>query len=241
MTLHTLLPRRVVLVEELQRLFGVPAVAVAPLGLYLGHAVADDAVAPLEDRAVGADLIEARPDGGRFLVGDGRPLEAAGHRGVATLNPADARDLRDAEPRDGRLDRLGDARVRALDVHQEACNADALARGERNRLELSRGRGREGDLVVLCAPGGLLSLDDDLSFEDALDTALDRLFSFGAPRLVHKGVGRLSARDVAEQFEDADHRVVVVGDVRVVALAEWEVLRPAAVLVLRREQIVETF
>src|SRR5215216_3536756 len=137
MLLQALLPRRVVFVDELQRLFRVPAVAVASLGLDLKDAVADDAVAPLEDGAVGADLVEARPERRRLRVFDDRALEAARLVLVRLLDPAEAGELRRLEPGDGRLDGLHDARVGALDAHQEACDGDAFARGERDGLELA--------------------------------------------------------------------------------------------------------
>src|ERR1044071_7223339 len=152
MLLQVLLPRRVVFVDELRRLFRVPAVAVAALWFDLHDVVADDVVAPFEDGAVGADLVEARPERRGLRVFDDRALESAGLRLVLLLDPADTGELRGVEPGDGRLDRLDDSLVWVLDAHEEARDGDALLRGERDRLALAPGCLRGRDLVGLRTP-----------------------------------------------------------------------------------------
>ena len=51
--------------------------------------------------------------------------------------------------------------------------------------------------------------------------------------------GRASRRDVVQQRRDVDHRVVVEGDVARVILPQRKELRPAAVGILRGEQVVD--
>jgi hypothetical protein len=85
-------PRGVLGVEERRGPRPVPAVVDPPLVLNAGHVVADDTVAAREDRAVGADLVEPRPDrrGGRAFHHDA--VEPARQRGVRTVLDPDSPD-----------------------------------------------------------------------------------------------------------------------------------------------------
>ena len=91
---------------------------------------------------------------------------------------------------------------------------------------------------MLRAPDGGLPVDDDLALQDAGDAAVEGLAA-GFPDLgVDEAVACVSA-DFADEFQDAHHGAVIEGDAVVVALAEREELRPAAVRVLRLEHVGE--
>ena len=89
---------------------------------------------------------------------------------------------------------------------------------------------------MLRAPDGRFAVDDDLALQDAGDAAVERLTA-GLARLgVEEGVAVVAA-DLADEFQDAHHRAIVESDPIVVAFAQWEELRPAAVRVLGFEYV----
>ena len=89
---------------------------------------------------------------------------------------------------------------------------------------------------MLRAPHGGLPFDYDLALQDARDPALESLAA-GLARLgVEEGVAVVAA-DLADEFQDAHHRAIVESDPIVVAFAQWEELRPAAVRVLGFEYV----
>ena len=104
------------------------------------------------------------------------------------------------------------------------------------RAGLRRGKRH---LVVLSAPHRQAAVHADLGLEDEGDAALDRFARAGATPRVNERERRLPAGRVAQHLHHAHHRVVVERDVARVVVAEREELRPAAVGILRREQIVE--
>jgi len=111
--------------------------------------------------------------------------------------------------------------------------------GERGRLEVARPRGHERPFVVLGTPGGERAGLPHLSAQDAVDAAGHCGGGPGAADGVDEGVGRTTSSDVAQDGEHVDHRVVVVGDARVVTLAQRKELRPATVGILGGEQVVD--
>ena len=143
------------------------------------------------------------------------------------------------EPGDGAFDGGDDLRRGLLDLHQEADDADAFAAGERGRLEVPRPGGLERRFVMLGAPGGELAVLLDLGAQDAVDAPGHGGAGPGAAGRIHEVEGRLAGGGVAQDGQYIDHRVVVIRDVRVVAFAEREILRPAAVLILGGEQVVD--
>src|SRR2546423_3701611 len=94
---------------------------------------------------------------------------------------------------------------------------------------------------MLRAPDRAFTLNDDLSFQYALEAVLDCTFRACAMAFVNEGVSRSLLCDVAQEFHHAYHSVVVVGDVCVVASTKRVILRPAAVRILGFEQIVNAF
>ena len=104
------------------------------------------------------------------------------------------------------------------------------------RAGLRRGKRH---LVVLSAPHRQAAVHADLGLEDEGDAALDRFAREGATPRVNERERRLPAGRVAQHLHHAHHRIVVERDVARVVVAEREELRPAAVGILRRKQIVE--
>ena len=89
---------------------------------------------------------------------------------------------------------------------------------------------------MLGAPHGRLAVDDDLTLQDAGDAAVEGLAVGGAILVVEEGVAVITA-DLADEFQHAHHGAVIEGDAVVVAFAQWEELRPAAVGVLGLEHV----
>ncbi len=58
--------------------------------------------------------------------------------------------------------------------------------------------------------------------------------------LIYKGVGWFAIGDIAQHLHHVDHRAIIVGNVRIIAFAERIELWPAAVGILRGEQVIET-
>src|SRR2546421_5645359 len=81
----------------------------------------------------------------------------------------------------------------------------------------------------------------DLSSQNTLDALLNSPLSLHAAFFINKEVFASLQRDVAQEFHDADHRIVVEGEMLVVTREPRIILRPAAVVVLRLEQIVHAF
>ena len=92
---------------------------------------------------------------------------------------------------------------------------------------------------MLGAPGGELAVLFDLGAQDAIDAPRHGGGRPGAADRVDEVIRRLSSGGSAQNGQDIDHRVVVIGDVRVVAFAQREILRPAAVGILGGEQVVD--
>jgi len=129
----------------------VPRVIDPPLVLDGGHLVADDAVAAREDRAVGADLVEARPDRRRRRVLHHDTVEPARQRVVRAPLDADPGQLHVAQPRDaGSTAAATSPGIR--ERHQKAQDADRLAAAQRRVLVRACPGRRQHDLVVLGTP-----------------------------------------------------------------------------------------
>src|SRR5205085_7017422 len=184
-----------------------------------------DTIAPDEDRAIRSYLVEARPERRGRRVFDNYTIKAVQLRGVLFLNPTNAVEFCFLKPSDGRFDSINNPLVWMVNAHQKTHYPDALIAAQRDGFELSGGRRRKRYFIVLRAPDCAHTFDHDLSFEDALDSLLDRLFCLEATSFVNESVGGLTLSDVAQKSHDADHGVVVVGDVRVVALMQRVILR----------------
>ncbi len=94
-------------------------------------------------------------------------------------------------------------------------------------------------LIVLRAPDGEFALLDHLGFENALDGFIDGEFGAGAFGIAEEYIVGAARRDVAQGFQDADHGVVIVGNVAPIPVAKGIELRPSAVGILRLEQVLE--
>ena len=138
-------------------------------------------------------------------------------------------------PVDGRLDPL----VRVRELHQQLDDRHALRRTEGRKLERS-GAGRlQSHRVILLAPYRRLALDHDLGSEDALYALVERSLELVLDLIVHQPgrVWRIVVDYVVEEVERARHRIVVVGDVDLIADHARPELRPAAVFVLSAEEV----
>ena len=92
---------------------------------------------------------------------------------------------------------------------------------------------------MLRTPDRAPSVHDDLSFEDAFDALVDRPRGPLTPRAIDEQIIRLLINDVSQEPQHADHRVIIKGDVLVVAFSDRKVLRPAAVVVLRFQEVIK--
>lgn len=92
---------------------------------------------------------------------------------------------------------------------------------------------------MLRAPDGGLTVDADLHGGDAGDAFVES----GLRPLLQRGIGEsevvVALREVVEDLQDVDHGVVIERDGLVVAALDGVVLRPAAVRILRGENVVE--
>src|SRR5262249_62192094 len=80
-----------------------------------------------------------------------------------------------------------------------------------------------------------------LVYEIAFDPRRDVLSPPQPASLTDEYKVGLSLPQIAKQPQHPNHRVIVEGDVRLVTLSERVILWPAAVIVLGREQIINTF
>src|SRR5262249_39465684 len=146
-------------------------VAVAALVADLGEVVLRHAVAVAEDGPVGADLVEARPQGGGGGVLDDHLVPPL--RGLRVLldDDADALEPGGLEPRHRPLHRPDHLGARFVQAHQQADDADRLGPAEADQLVTPPRARAVVLLVVLGAPGGPFPLHADLTFQDALDAA----------------------------------------------------------------------
>src|SRR5262245_40173021 len=186
------LPGGVVLLQELLRPVAEPVVAVAALVADLGEVVPGHAVAVAEEGPVGADLVEARPQGGGGGVLDDHLVPPL--RGLRVLpdDDADALEPGGPEPRHRPLHRPGHLGARFVQAHQQADDADRLGPAEADQLVTPPRARAVVLLVVLGAPGRRFALHPDLAFEDAIDAAGEGAPG-GPPALrVHEGVALLA-------------------------------------------------
>ena len=92
---------------------------------------------------------------------------------------------------------------------------------------------------MLGAPCRLSAVGDDLAFQDALDAFWNGCFGLPAALLIDKGIGRLFPGYIAKQVKHTDHRAVVERDVLRIASGIRVALRPAAIVVLGFEHIIQ--
>src|SRR5262249_44493515 len=226
----------VLLLEQFLRPVAQPGVAVAALVADLGQFVPGDAIAVGEDRPVGADLVEARPQGWGGCVLDHDLVPAGGGLLVLAQLHADALEPGLLEPGDCRLDRRHHLGAWLFQAHQQADDPDRLGPAEADQF-IAPARARAVVLlVVLGAPGGPFALHLDLAFEDALDAPTEGVFRLLAASGVHEAVA-LHRGDLTQKEHQADHRVVVEGDVAVGALSRRGRPGPTAPRGLRLEGV----
>lgn len=208
----------------------VPCVSVSAFGLDIGESIFHDRIASEEDGAVGRQFVESRPERRGGGIGFDLSVSVAG-------DEADAGEGGSGEPGGAGVDGGLDGGGGGFEAHEQAEDAGAFGAAERGGFEGSAGSGFEGYFVVLGAPDGEGAVGSDLSAEDGVDAAVERLAGGVAGFLGEEGELGL-VPDFAEEFEQADHGAVVEGDVTVVAGAGRVGLGPAPAGVLRGEDMV---
>jgi hypothetical protein len=91
---------------------------------------------------------------------------------------------------------------------------------------------------MLGAPDGRLTVDQDLAFQDAGEALIEGRLAGLALLGIDEGIAGIVFH-LTDEFHDADHRVVVKGNVPMVLLTERIILGPAAMRVLRNEYMSE--
>ena len=218
---------------EILRPLAVPGVAVAAFGFNFGNGVAFHAVAAGEDRAVRADFVEARPERRSIRIVDDAFV-------AVDFRFANAGELYGLEPIYSGVDSGDDFGGGLFDAHEQVENADAFGAAKGGEFELARGTWFEGAFVVLRTPGGEDTVHADLRRENALNAAVECFGAGFAAGFIDEAELRASA-NVAHELQEADHGLVVEGNVAVVTVAGWMELRPAAIWILRGEDVIESF
>ncbi len=232
-------PLGVVFFEKVFGPVAIPGVAVAAFVAELGVSFEGDAVTIAEEWLLGFEIVEAGPEAWGFAVlNDGAVFFA-----IFVFDFLDANIIEAVicEPRNGGLDGADDFGRWLIDTHEEAGDAYGLGAAEGGEFVGAGECGLEANFIVLGAPDGGFTIDDDLAAEDALDALIE-----GATGLVALLVGeelvlrvRLRIGDFAQEFEESDHGAVVEGNVSVVFVTRRVELRPAAIAVLAAVDVVE--
>lgn len=93
---------------------------------------------------------------------------------------------------------------------------------------------------MLGAPNRALAVDADLHGGDAGDAFVERGLRPLLQRVIGKGEVVVALGEIVEDLQDVDHGIVIQRDGLVIAALDGVVLRPAAVRILRGENVVET-
>src|SRR5262249_19671370 len=209
---HLPLPDRVFSLQEVARPIAQPGVTIAPLIAERAEVVAGHAVAVGAERPVRADLIEASPHWRSIGVFLHHFIAAPRRVAVLDRHDLDPFEFDRSEPGYRSLDRLDHFRAGIVKAHQQPDDADRLGPAGADQLEATAGTGLIVFLVVLGAPSSQLAVNLDLALEDARYSPIERLAGLASAPLVHEGVNRFGG-GLAEEVHQADHGVVVEGDV----------------------------
>ncbi len=113
-------------------------------------------------------------------------------------------------------------------------------RAERDRLERPGRPWLKTHLVVLLTPGGQLAVHHDLALQDTGHSAIDRPGRPPPQLLLRPPEWLRPPRHVAQDRECPGHRTVVEGNTALISAGIRIPLRPAPVLVLRLEEILDS-
>lgn len=187
-----------------------------------------------EDGLGGLEVVEAGPeDVGGVRVGDVVGLA------FVVFGFAQAGEAVGVEPLQRGFDDGDDFGRGGAAAHEELHEVRGFAAAERRRLFGAGFHGLERERVMLGAPDGGLAVDADLHGGDVGDAFVER-----DPRpLLQRGIGEgevvVALGEVVEDLQDVHHGIVIERDGLVVAALDGVILRPAAVRILRGENVVE--
>ena len=241
---HALAPRRILVSKQRRRVRADPAVAGAPLEFDLGQPVFDRR---RRGPSRSGDSCRSRRSAPRAAAPPDRRRRTTSYAAAVRTDRDAARSAsRGSGPPRSHATAPS---IAAMTSRRSGCSIpirkrtmrDRLLAADRRMLVGARRRRRERHLVVLLAPAGERAVDANLRARGSrrCPRATASAARAAARRDRRTSNGGRAAATSSQQRQHADHRVVVERDVARVVGAQREVLRPAAVRILRREQVVE--
>src|SRR6266568_1335397 len=100
--------------------------------------------------------------------------------------------------------------------------------------------GHQCNFIMLRAPNGSFSADNNLSLENAFDSLFDRFPGALTTCFIDKNVIALIAGDITQESHYAHHRLIVEGDVLVVTFLDRVIRGPTSAGELRSQKIINS-